>query len=103
LGHIFPYSPKAGTPAARMPQVPAGAIKDRARRLREASAARRTAWLQSLVGTTQRVLVELDGVTGHAENFAPVSVDAAGGRNEGKVVEVRITALAGDTLNGVPA
>jgi threonylcarbamoyladenosine tRNA methylthiotransferase MtaB len=103
MGHIFPYSPKAGTPAARMPQVPADAIKDRARALREASAARGTAWLRSLVGTTQRVLVELDGVTGHAENFAPVSVDGTGGGNEGKVVEVRIAVLAGDTLNGVPA
>jgi threonylcarbamoyladenosine tRNA methylthiotransferase MtaB len=103
MGHIFPYSSKAGTPAARMPQVPASVIKDRARNLREASAARRASWLRGLVGTTQRVLVELDGVTGHAENFAPVSVDRTGGANEGKVVEVRITALVGDTLNGVPA
>jgi len=71
-GHIFPYSPRAGTPAARMPQVERGAIKARAARLRDACAARRTAWLESLVGSTQSVLVERSGMQGHAENFASV-------------------------------
>jgi threonylcarbamoyladenosine tRNA methylthiotransferase MtaB len=71
-GHIFPYSPRPGTPAARMPQVDRVAIKDRAARLRAACADQRNAWLQSLVGTRQQVLVERDGLTGHAENFAPV-------------------------------
>ena len=103
MGHIFPYSAKAGTPAARMPQVPAALIKDRARRLREASSARKAAWLQSLVGTTQRVLVELDGVSGHAENFAPVHVHGSGSDNVGQIVEVRITGMLGETLTGAPA
>jgi threonylcarbamoyladenosine tRNA methylthiotransferase MtaB len=71
-GHIFPYSPRPGTPAARMPQVDRAIIKDRAARLRAACADQRTAWLQSLIGTSQQVLVERDGLTGHAENFAPV-------------------------------
>jgi threonylcarbamoyladenosine tRNA methylthiotransferase MtaB len=71
-GHIFPYSPRPGTPAARMPQVDRAIIKDRAARLRAACADQRTAWLQSLIGTDQQVLVERDGLTGHAENFAPV-------------------------------
>jgi threonylcarbamoyladenosine tRNA methylthiotransferase MtaB len=103
MGHIFPYSPKAGTPAARMPQVPGALIKERARRLREAGSARKAAWLQRLVGTTQRVLVELDGVSGHAENFAPVRVDGSGSGRAGQIVEVRITGTLGDTLTGAPA
>lgn len=71
-GHIFPYSPRAGTPAARMPQVDRATVKARAARLRAACADRRAAWLAGLVGTTQSVLVERSGLAGHAENFAPV-------------------------------
>ena len=73
MGHIFPFSPKKGTPAARMPLVAPPVVKERARRLREACARRKAAWLQGLVGTRQRVLVEKDG-RGHAENFAPVHI-----------------------------
>ena len=73
MGHIFPFSPKKGTPAARMPLVAPAVVKERARRLREACATRKAAWLQRLVGTRQRVLVEKDGL-GHAENFARVEV-----------------------------
>jgi threonylcarbamoyladenosine tRNA methylthiotransferase MtaB len=73
-GHIFPYSPRPVTPAARMPQVRGDAIKARATALRQTTAHRRTVWLQSLVGTTQRVLFERGGL-GHAENFAPVRLD----------------------------
>jgi threonylcarbamoyladenosine tRNA methylthiotransferase MtaB len=101
MGHIFPYSPKRGTPAARMPQVAPQAIKERARRLRETSARRRTAWLQSLVGTRQRVLVEREEGFGHGESFAPVRVD--GGRPVGRISEAVITASNGDALIGVPA
>jgi threonylcarbamoyladenosine tRNA methylthiotransferase MtaB len=74
MGHIFPFSPKKGTPAARMPLVPASVAKERARRLREATARRKALWLQGLVGTRQKVLVERADGTGHAENFAPVRV-----------------------------
>lgn len=98
MGHIFPYSPKLGTPAARMPQVPAAAIKERARRLREASLRRKTAWLQSLVGTTQKPLFERGGL-GHAENFASIR---SLGAEVGEIAEVRITHIDGGTLIGVP-
>jgi threonylcarbamoyladenosine tRNA methylthiotransferase MtaB len=74
LGHIFPFSPRRGTPAARMPQLPPQLVKERARRLREATARRKARWLQSLVGTRQQVLVEREDGTGHSENFAPVRV-----------------------------
>ena len=129
MGHIFPFSPKRGTPAARMPQVPVPVVKERARRLREACARRRSEWLEGLVGTRQRVLMEKGG-RGHAENFAPVrlrEMEAAsrhpresGGPasfpgpaskekkrdsrfrgNDGEVVEVVITHVEADTLAGV--
>lgn len=74
-GHIFPYSPRHGTPAARMPQLPVPLIKERAGRLREACAARKAAFLESLVGTRQNLLVERDGLTGHAENFASIRLE----------------------------
>ena len=72
LAHIFPYSPRAGTPAARMPQVARDVVKNRAARLRDAAARRRAAWLEEQVGQVTDVLVELDGTSGHAENFARV-------------------------------
>jgi threonylcarbamoyladenosine tRNA methylthiotransferase MtaB len=75
MGHVFPYSPKAGTPAARMPQVPPAIAKRRASKLRDASLRRRTAWLERLVGTRQKVLVERGGL-GHSESFAPVRMSA---------------------------
>jgi threonylcarbamoyladenosine tRNA methylthiotransferase MtaB len=70
-GHVFPYSPRPGTPAARMPQVPPATIKARAADLRNAVARERGRWLQSLIGAPLRVLAERDG-TGHADNFARV-------------------------------
>jgi threonylcarbamoyladenosine tRNA methylthiotransferase MtaB len=99
MGHIFPYSPKQGTAAARMPQVAPGVVKERARRLREATARRRAIWLQAMVGTRQKVLMERGG-SGHAENFASVRVAA----NEvGKIRDVMITGVSEDCLIGVPA
>ena len=73
--HIFPYSPREGTPAARMPQVAPTLVKTRAAQLRAAGEARRAAWLRTLDGTEQRVLVEAPGDRGHAENFAEVRLD----------------------------
>ena len=74
-GHIFPYSSKTGTPAAKMPQVRAQDIKDRARKLREAVAVKRDVWLNSLIGSTQKIVVEAGGTSGHSENFAYVELD----------------------------
>ena len=78
-GHVFPYSPRPGTPAARMPQLDKPTIKTRAAELREEVAKLRAAWLEGLVGRELAVLAETDG-TGHAGNFARVAVpDAAPG------------------------
>ncbi|HVQ07572.1 MAG TPA: tRNA (N(6)-L-threonylcarbamoyladenosine(37)-C(2))-methylthiotransferase MtaB [Allosphingosinicella sp.] len=116
MGHIFPFSPKRGTPAALMPQVPPAIAKQRARALREACAARKAAWLEGLVGTKQKVLVEKGGL-GHAENFAPVQVrhsseswnptslrqrDSSLRWNDGDIVDVLVTAVDSGTLIGAP-
>lgn len=70
--HIFPYSERSGTPAAHMPAVPVPVRKARATRLREAGARRKAAWLQTLIGTKQDVLVERPGDRGHTPGFAEV-------------------------------
>jgi threonylcarbamoyladenosine tRNA methylthiotransferase MtaB len=70
-GHVFPYSPRPDTPAARMPQVERGTVKARAAELREAVARERRRWLEDLVGRSLSVLAERDG-TGHSPCFAPV-------------------------------
>jgi threonylcarbamoyladenosine tRNA methylthiotransferase MtaB len=70
--HVFPYSPRPGTPAARMPQLDRGLIKQRAARLRQRGDALRDAHLTGMVGTTQTVLVENNGFA-HTDNFTLVA------------------------------
>ncbi|MBB3858934.1 threonylcarbamoyladenosine tRNA methylthiotransferase MtaB [Novosphingobium hassiacum] len=82
-GHIFPYSPRPGTPAARMPQVPPPLVKARAAELRATVAEQRTRWLQSLIGQPAQVLAERDG-TGHAGHFASYRTPA--GTRPGSIV-----------------
>lgn len=72
-GHVFPYSARPGTPAARMPQLDAATIRARAAELRAAVAHERARWLASLVGKPLEVLAERDG-TGHAPGFARVQL-----------------------------
>ncbi|MBO9602501.1 MAG: MiaB/RimO family radical SAM methylthiotransferase [Novosphingobium sp.] len=71
--HIFPYSPRPNTPAARMPQVGKGEIKARAAELRDEAARVRAGWLNALVGSPLSVLAESDG-TGYSENYARVAL-----------------------------
>ncbi|APE28992.1 tRNA (N(6)-L-threonylcarbamoyladenosine(37)-C(2))-methylthiotransferase MtaB [Aurantiacibacter gangjinensis] len=84
-GHIFPYSPRPNTPAARMPQLDKPLIKARAAELRAAVARVRSEWLDTLVGTPQRVLTEKDG-TGYSPAFA--RVDVPEGTPAGTIVTV---------------
>ncbi|QDH35268.1 MiaB/RimO family radical SAM methylthiotransferase [Porphyrobacter sp. YT40] len=88
--HIFPYSPRPGTPAARMPQVAREVVKARAADLRARAAARRTAWLGSLVGETLPVLAERGG-TGYAPNYAPVALPE--GSTPGTIIDVTPSGL----------
>jgi threonylcarbamoyladenosine tRNA methylthiotransferase MtaB len=92
--HIFPFSPRPNTPAARMPQVPREVVKARATSLRDAAAQRRSNWLDSLVGTAQPVLIEGDGI-GHTNNFAPVAITGASRSETGMAC---ITGRDGDRL-----
>jgi threonylcarbamoyladenosine tRNA methylthiotransferase MtaB len=87
--HVFPYSPRPGTPAARMPQVSGDAVKERARRLRataEAALQRRLVWE---LGRTRQVLIE-SARQGRTEHFLPVAIT---GETPGKV---RAFAIAGN-------
>ncbi|MCJ2188700.1 MiaB/RimO family radical SAM methylthiotransferase [Novosphingobium beihaiensis] len=70
-GHVFPFSPRPGTPAARMPQIDPATIKARAAELRAQVARVRARWLAAQLDKPLSVLAEKGG-TGHAENFAPV-------------------------------
>lgn len=81
--HIFPFSPRPNTPAARMPQVAREIAKARAARLRAAAAERRSQWLDSLVGTLQPALAEGEN-KGHTDNFAPVAIAGAVRGESGK-------------------
>jgi threonylcarbamoyladenosine tRNA methylthiotransferase MtaB len=74
--HIFPFSPRPNTPAERMPQLSRELVKARAARLRHAAADRRSRWLDSLAGSTMRVLIENNG-KGHSDAFAPVQIAGA--------------------------
>jgi threonylcarbamoyladenosine tRNA methylthiotransferase MtaB len=96
--HVFPYSPREGTPAARMPQVDKGVAKRRAAMLR-AAGERQVAKLQaSRIGLLESVLVERDGL-GRTEQFLPVAV---AGTVPGQIVPVRIVGQSADGLVGEP-
>ncbi len=71
--HVFPYSPRPGTPAARMPQVPGDVIKARAKRLREAGEAALARRLASELGRSRQVLIE-SATQGRTEHFIPVAI-----------------------------
>jgi threonylcarbamoyladenosine tRNA methylthiotransferase MtaB len=70
--HVFPYSPRPGTPAARMPQVDRALVKERAARLRARGEALHRAHLDRMVGTEQTIIVENNGMA-HTENFSLVA------------------------------
>jgi threonylcarbamoyladenosine tRNA methylthiotransferase MtaB len=95
--HVFPFSPRPNTPAARMPQLSREVVKARAARLRKAAAELRAQWLDSLVGTVQPVLIENHG-KGHTDNFAPVTIDGA---LRGEMGMARLVDRNGDHLTAV--
>ena len=84
--HVFPFSPRKGTPAARMPQLSRSVIKDRAARLRASGEVAYARHLDSLVGTRQRILIERQGL-GRTEGFTLAVID---GGVPGEIVDARI-------------
>ena len=101
LLHVFPYSARRGTPAARMPQLPAPVRKERALRLREKGEAALARIMAGRVGSRARVLVERDG-SGRSEHYLPVRLDGALAA-AGTIVDARITGVADRALVGKPA
>ena len=93
--HVFPYSPRPGTPAARMPQVGGAAIKTRAARLRQAGEAALAVHLRAQAGKTHHILIENPRM-GRTEQFTEVAF--AADQPEGRIVTARITGWAGDRL-----
>lgn len=94
--HVFPFSPRPGTPAARMPAVPPHVARERATRLRDIGAAALRAHLRAQVGRTIPVLVERNGL-GHAPDFSPV---ATGGLEPGTLVPFAVAGHDGRRLHG---
>jgi threonylcarbamoyladenosine tRNA methylthiotransferase MtaB len=93
--HVFPFSPRPGTPAARMPQLDRALIKERARRLREKGEAALLAQLERAVGTRRRVLTESGGI-GRTEQF--MAVRLAGPAAAGAIIDLTITGHDGCRL-----
>jgi threonylcarbamoyladenosine tRNA methylthiotransferase MtaB len=94
--HVFPFSPRKGTPAARMPQLPRNVVKERGARLRAKGEEALVRHLQAEVGKTRPVLIEKEGL-GRTEQFTQVEL---GGGHAGEIVETRIVGHTGRHLLG---
>ena len=94
--HVFGFSPREGTPAARMPQLPRSLVKERAARLRAKGEAARTVRLDGMKGARHTVLMERGGI-GRTQCFTPVKFDAP----YGSFLPLTITGRTGDKLTGI--
>jgi len=92
--HVFPYSKRPGTPAARMPQVAGAEIKERAKRLRATGEAALRKRLAAEVGATREVLIE-SAMQGRTEHFLPVAI---GGEAPGALLSLKIAGYDGARL-----
>jgi threonylcarbamoyladenosine tRNA methylthiotransferase MtaB len=106
--HVFPYSAREGTPAAKMPQVPGDLRRDRASRLRAAGAAAQQRYFASQLGRVAELVVETvkgdGGVFGHSRHFAPIQVtDPARRLKRGDLVTVRLLHHTDTELIAAPA
>lgn len=82
--HVFPFSPKKGTPAAKMPQTPKQMIKERAAALRDLGQQQLQNYLKSRVGRVERILVESNN-KGRTDHFTPVKLLTP--HSEGTIIE----------------
>ncbi|CAM3228692.1 Threonylcarbamoyladenosine tRNA methylthiotransferase MtaB [Sphingomonas antarctica] len=99
--HIFPFSPRTSTPAARMPQLSHDIVRSRAAELRHAAETRRTVWLDDKVGQTATMLIERDGRSGHLPDFASARLTMPVAPNT--LLPVRLTGRDGTRLIAQPA
>lgn len=93
--HVFPYSEREGTPAARMPQVQHAVRTERAAKLREAGENQLSKFLRNHINKTRQVVVEKEKY-GHTEHFAPVVLDKA--YDAGALLTVRVTGIENNKL-----
>jgi threonylcarbamoyladenosine tRNA methylthiotransferase MtaB len=98
--HVFPYSARPGTPAARMPQLSGEIVHQRAARLRAWARAALQRSLAARLGRIGEVVVERGG-GGHSEHYAPVRYE--GPEAPGSILRLRFAALEGEALRGIPA
>jgi threonylcarbamoyladenosine tRNA methylthiotransferase MtaB len=92
--HVFPFSPREGTPAARMPQVRREVVKERAARLRKAGEAAYHRHLESLMNTRQSILVEHDNI-GRTEGFTLATIEQG---RPGEVIQAAVTGHDGQRV-----
>ncbi|MBI1216566.1 MAG: tRNA (N(6)-L-threonylcarbamoyladenosine(37)-C(2))-methylthiotransferase MtaB [Alphaproteobacteria bacterium] len=100
--HVFPYSPRPGTPAAKMPQVDGNIRKARAKMLREAGAKQLEKHLQTLAGKTLPVLMEKGG-RGRTEYFSEVDVEGETRTGEMLMVKLQEEGVTAPAIRGTPA
>jgi threonylcarbamoyladenosine tRNA methylthiotransferase MtaB len=93
--HVFPFSPRPGTPAARMPQLDRAVVKERAQRLREKGEAALRAFLDVQIGMRRQVLTERGGI-GRTEQFTAVRLNAPVA--PGLIVDLTVAAHDGRQL-----
>jgi threonylcarbamoyladenosine tRNA methylthiotransferase MtaB len=93
--HVFPYSERPGTPAARMPSVPVGVRRERAARLREAGRGVMRGFMAGQVGRTVSLLTET-AYGGHSEHFASVTLGAPA--EPGRLMAARVVGVSDDAL-----
>jgi threonylcarbamoyladenosine tRNA methylthiotransferase MtaB len=93
--HVFPYSPRPGTPAAKMPQVGKTIAKERAGVLRSVGQKNLKKVLTSMIGSTQKVLIEKDNL-GRCENFAQVLLPFKGEPNQ--MAQAKVIGIENDKL-----
>ena len=102
--HVFPYSIRPGTVAARMPQLPASLITERARQFRQLGEALRQDYFASRLGQVETIVLEEPSgaeFTGHTDFFAPVRIAAAFRHNHGAkdIVQARVTGYSATQLH----
>ena len=93
--HVFPFSPREGTPAAKMPQLAKEIVRERAKRLRARGEERLKLFLANQVGKQHAVLIEKSHL-GRAENFAPVRFSSP--QKQGTIVSTMIAGIDGQDL-----
>jgi threonylcarbamoyladenosine tRNA methylthiotransferase MtaB len=96
--HVFPFSPREGTPAARMPQVPRREVKERAGRLREKGASALARFLDAQAGSEVEVLMERDGV-GRTRQFTEIRLSPPSAP-AGTLLRARVRGHDGHRLSG---